>query len=184
MRQRDLRRTAAMGLLAAALLMAATAGAGSALLSLPDRWLYVQTNLLVDQNVTGTVALIDRAAKAGYNGLALSDSKFMMWDKQPERYAANARAVREACRRSGLSFIACVFPIGWSNSLLSRDVNLAEGLPVVDAPFVVRQGRLEPADDPIAIVNGGFEQFHHSGRKGLALDQVGRHQLVGREAAD
>ena len=62
---------------------------------LEHRWFYLPTNLLVDKNVEDAVVLLDRAAKAGYNGVVLSDSKFMRWDVVlravlPERPAGSA----------------------------------------------------------------------------------------------
>ena len=133
--------------------------AGQPTLDLKYRWVYVQTNLLVDKNVKDVLALVERASKAGYNGIVLTDSKFNRWDSLPERYVANVRQVRQACRRLKLDCIACVCPMGYSNDLLSRDVNLAEGLPVRDAPFVVRGGKLVPADDSCTLANGDFEKF-------------------------
>jgi len=125
---------------------------------IPDRWVYIQTNLLVDKNIDNLMTLLERIEKAGYNGIVIADSKFMRWDNLPDRYLENARKVREACRKLKLSFIPCVFPIGYSNDLLARDVNLAEGLPVINAPFVVHEGRIIP-DDNVKIVNPGFEQY-------------------------
>jgi len=97
-------------------------------LQLKHRWVYVSTNLLVDKNVEWAVRLLDRAAKAGYTGVVLTDSKFMRWDNLPDRYARNVHRVRDEVRKRKLDLIACVMPIGYSNSLLSRDPNLAEGL--------------------------------------------------------
>jgi len=121
------------------------------------RWVYLSTNLLVAKNVEGAVALLERAARDGYTGIVLADSKFMRWDDLPERYLANVRTVRDACRTLRLDCIACVMPIGYSESLLARDPNLAEGLPVRDAPLVVRGGRFVPADEPSPLANGSFE---------------------------
>ena len=44
-------------------------------LDLPDRWLYCQTNLQVEENVAKLDLLWRRAAKAGYTGVLLADSK-------------------------------------------------------------------------------------------------------------
>ena len=145
---------AALGVLAET----ATSALESHAAPLEHRWVYLATNLLVDKNVEDALALLDRAAKAGYNGVVLTDSKFMRWDQLPERYVQNVRRVRQACRDHKLACIACVCPIGYANDLLCRDPNLAEGLPVVDAPFVAKGGRLVPADDSARLVNGGFEQ--------------------------
>jgi hypothetical protein len=144
---------------ALALLVATTAFAvPSSAALLEHRWFYLATNLLVDKNVDDAIKLFERAAKAGYNGVVLTDSKFMRWDDLPEHYLANVRRVRQSCRDHKLACIACVCPIGYSNDLLARDPNLAEGLPVVDAPFVAKEGRLVPANDSAQLADGGFEQ--------------------------
>ena len=168
-------------------------------LNLAHRWVYVSTNLLVDANVEAAKKLFARAARAGYTGIVLTDSKFMRWDNLPNRYARNVARARRACRRAKLHLIACVMPIGYSNSLLSRDPNLAAGLPVKGAPFIVRGRKLVPADDSAKLANGGFEQFRghrpagwkwadmpgkisfidtkvkHEGRASLRMQDIRRH---------
>ena len=160
--------------------------------------MYVSVNMLVEKNVERVLPILERAAKAGYNGIVLTDSKFMRWDNLPQRYLANVRRVREACRKHKLACVACVCPIGYSNNLLARDPNLAAGLPVRDAPFVVRGGRLHPADE-VKLLNGSFEQYRghrpsgwafadmpgqisfidtqvkSHGRASLRLEDIGRH---------
>ena len=118
--------------------LTATCTAQTRAAALEHRWVYLATNLLVDKDVEDALALLERAGKAGYNGVVLTDSKFFRWDQLPERYVENVRRVRRACRDHKLACIACVCPIGYANDLLSRDPNLAEGLPVVDAPFVAK----------------------------------------------
>ena len=139
------------------------------------RWVYLPTNLLVDKNLDEGTRILERAAKAGYNGVVLADSKFMRWDRLPQRYAANVRRFRQAVRDLKLACIACVCPIGYSNDLLSRDPNLAEGLPVRDAPFVADDGKLVPAADGTEILNGGFEQWKKGQPVGWGfVDQPGK----------
>jgi hypothetical protein len=128
---------------------------------------YLSTNLQVDQNVRKTIAILERAAKAGCNGVVLADYKFMRWDDLPGTYADNVRRVRQACRQWKLECIACVMPIGYSNALLSRDPNLAAGLPVKDAPFLVRAGRIVP-DDSTRLLNGSFERYRGHKPEGWA----------------
>jgi hypothetical protein len=149
---------------------------------LPHRWVYVQTNLLVDANVERNLKLFERAAKAGYNGIVLTDSKFMRWDILPERYQENVRRTREACRRLKLDLVACVCPIGYSNDLLSRDPNLAEGLPAIKVPFVAQGRKLVPADGPARIVNGSFEQHKRNMPAGWGfVDQPGEVSFIDTE---
>ena len=143
----------------AAFVLAGFPSASSAAAPLEDRWVYLSTNLLVDKNVDDNLRMLRRAAKAGYNGVVVSDSKFMRWDQLPDRYATNVRRFRQGVAELRLSCIAAVCSIGYSNDLLSRDPNLAEGLPVRDTAFIARDGKLVPADDGPHIVNGGFEQW-------------------------
>jgi hypothetical protein len=74
---------------------------------LHKRWVYLSTNLLVDDNVEKDVGLLDRAAGAGY-----TDAKFMRWDGLPERYVRNVGRFRQACRELHLDCIAAVCPVG------------------------------------------------------------------------
>jgi hypothetical protein len=142
---------------------------------LEQRWVYLATNMLVDKHVEEALLIVKRAAKAGYNAVVLTDSKFMRWDRLPDQYVQNVRRVREGCRDLKLGCIAAVCPIGYSNDLLSRDPNLAAGLPVRDAPFLARDGKLVPADDSARLVNGGFEQHKNNVPGGWRfVDQPGK----------
>jgi len=142
------------------ILLTAVAGESQAaeLPRLEHRWIYLSTNMLVEENVEKDLALLQQAAEAGYTGVVLTDSKFIRWDGLPERYVHNVGRVRRVCRELNLDCIAAVCPIGYSSGLLSRDPNLAAGLPVVDAPFLARDGRLVPADASAKLSNGGFEK--------------------------
>jgi hypothetical protein len=115
-------------------------------------------NLLVPGNVTKAQELMKRAKAAGYNGIVLADYKLNLLDRVDASYFANLAKVRDTARELGLDVYASVCPMGYSNGLLAHDPNLAEGLPVKDAPFVAKAGRAEPdaASGP-AVANGGFE---------------------------
>ena len=71
-----------------------------------ERWVYLATNLLVDKNVEDALKLLERAAKAGYNGVALADSKFMRWDQLPLRDLATSAGVHQRST-------AVPIPRGW-----------------------------------------------------------------------
>ncbi len=143
-------------ILAASLVLLAThvTGANTPM----KRWVYLSMNFLVDEQVTARIADLERWAGEGYNGVVVTDFKFMLWDTVPDRYVHNVRRFRDATRRLALEVVAGVMPLGYSSSLLCRDPNLAEGLPVVDAPFVVAGGRLTPWNNGPPLLNGGFEQ--------------------------
>lgn len=64
-------------------------------------WVYLSTNMLVDENVTKDLALLRRAADACYTAVVLTDSKFMWWDGLPDRYVQNVARVPPGVSRSG-----------------------------------------------------------------------------------
>jgi len=168
--------TTALGVLIVA---AAVCNAAPAPLNLQDRWVYFGGNLGTDANVQTTVALIERASKDGYNGLVVA-SDFVKWDTLgPSENAGNVRKVRDACRRLGMKFIPCLFDVGMAGGgVLSNDPNLAEGLPVVKAPFVVRNGALVPADDSARISNGSFEERKGDEPADWFVDKPGKMSFV------
>src|SRR5215470_15993467 len=102
------------------------------------RWLYLQQNLQVAENLPKIEAILRRAAKAGYNGVVLADYKLNILDRVPAHYFRNAERVKKAARAAGIEIIPAVFPVGYSSGILAHDPNLAEGLPVKEAPFVVK----------------------------------------------
>ena len=123
----------------------------------PERWVYVSHNFAAEKNCDEVIGWLQRAAKAGYTHVLVVDCKFMRWNevKRPD-YDNNLKRVRKACRDLGLKVIACGGAQG--TDLLSNDPNLAEGQPVVNAPFLVKDGKLVPADRDLALLNGSFEE--------------------------
>jgi hypothetical protein len=123
------------------------------------RWVFCMHNLLVPQQAEAVVGIIERAGRAGYNGVVLTDYKFNILDRMPPNYFQNVERVKQAAAKAGLEIIPSIFPVGYSDGLLVHDPNLAEGLPVTDAPFVVRGREAVLAPDPPArLVNGGLEE--------------------------
>jgi len=169
------------GAFLAALCMADTAESD---IELRHRWVYVSANMLVEKNVEELLPILERVSKAGYTGIVLTDSKFTRWDTLPKRYHRNVSRVREACRRLELDVNACVMPIGYSNGLLSKDPNLASGLPVKDAPFLVRGGKLVPDDTSVKLLNGGFESSKANRPTGWShIDLPGKIAFIDTEIA-
>lgn len=131
------------------------AGGAAAEDSFRDRWIYVSRNLWVDRNVDDVEALFRRAAKAGYNGVLLADSKFSRLADMDKRYFANVDRLKKVAADVKLEIVPAVFPIGYSEGLLSRDPDLAEALPVRDALFVVKDGVARAVADPPVELKGG-----------------------------
>ena len=150
-----------------------------------ELWLYYPTNLLVEANLDKVQDVWSRAAKAGYTHVLLADSKFARLGTLDKRYFANVDRVKRLAADLKLTLVPALFPVGYSNDLLAADPNLAEGLPVRDQPFVVRDGRAEPAPGPaggpavafaakpsfhddVVSVDGKTATVHPGGKKGTA----------------
>ena len=129
----------------------------------PHRWVYVSRGLRSDRDVDEIREIAKTAAEHGLNGIVLSAGLDRL-DLQPPEYFRRLEAVKAACKTHGIELIPIIFSAGYGGSVLGHDRNLAAGIPVKDALFVVkgREARLVP--DPSArIVNGGFEK--HKGHR-------------------
>lgn len=123
------------------------------------RWVWLSCNLQVNEEVDRVSALMERAAKAGYNGVVLTDYKMNFLQRVPDWYFKNAKKVIDAAKKSKIEIIPGVFSVGYSNGLLSNDVNLAEGVEVQNAPYRIKSGKGVLLSDPKAkLANGGLEE--------------------------
>jgi hypothetical protein len=123
-----------------------------------DRWVYCSFNLQVDRSVDELIDLIDRASRAGYTGILLADYKFQVLYRVPDFYFRNVEKVKAAAAAAKIELIPAVFSIGYSNGILAQDPNLAEGLPVVDQPYLVKNRvAVLDAQPPAEIKNGSLE---------------------------
>ena len=139
-----------------ALTLAPRASAGEPEI-VPEKLVYISNNFATPKVVESTLALLDQIAKDKYTGIFLTDCKFYRWNEvDPVAYAENLKKIRARCRELNLKVLITV--MSFSTDLLSNEPSLAEGMPVVDAPFVARGGKLVPADDDCKAVNGGFEE--------------------------
>jgi hypothetical protein len=123
-----------------------------------EKWIFVSNNFATDKAVDDTIAMLKGAAKTGYTDAYISDCKFFRWNEKgldPVHYTANLKKLRAACRELNIKVTIPVY--SFSTDMLANDPNLAEGMPVVDAPFVARGGKLVPADEDCKLVNGDFE---------------------------
>ena len=72
------------------------------------RWLYLQQNLQVTENLPQIETVLQRAARAGYIGGVLADYKLNILDRVPDHYFRNAARFRDVCRESKLEIIPAV----------------------------------------------------------------------------
>lgn len=146
----------------------------------PDRWVWVfGWGMGRDSDVQEIVRLLDRAGKSGYTG-ACSSFGLDSLTLHDEAYFRRLDQIKQACARNNLELIPSIFSIGYGGGLLSHNRQLAEGLPVKDALFEVRQQEavLVP-DPPVQIQNGGFEEYTGNRLKGWGFhDQPGEVSFV------
>src|SRR5437763_818112 len=64
------------------------------------RWVYCSHNLLVPQQVEAVIGVIERAGRAGYNGVVLTDFKFNILGRMPPNYFRNVERVKAAAARA------------------------------------------------------------------------------------
>ena len=125
-----------------------------------QKWMYCAQNLWVDKNIDTLEALFRRAAKAGYTHVLLTDSKFSRLQEMDAHYFRNVERLKRVARELNLEIVPAIFPIGYSNDLLSHNPNLIEALPVTNALFVVQggQARLE-AEPPVTLKGEDFSDL-------------------------
>ncbi len=129
----------------------------------PLRWVYVSRGLRREQDVEEIRGIVKTAAEHGLNGMVLSAGLDRL-DLQPPEYFRRLEAVKAACKQQGIEIVPIVFSAGYGGSVLAHDRNLAAGLPVKGALFVVKGNEARLVADPaVAIANGGFEE-HDGGR--------------------
>ena len=119
-----------------------------------ERWVYAPSNYQVDANADRVIALMKRAKACGYTHFLLTDSKFARVPTLPKRYVANVERVKAAAAGIGIEIVPGLFGVGYSNDLLSNDPNLAEGLPVKDAVFVVKDFIASHVPEPEVTFKG------------------------------
>ncbi len=120
-----------------------------------ELWLYKATNLLVEKNVDELGTLLERARGAGYTHLLLTDSKFSRLGELDARYFKNVARVKDLAAKHRIEIVPAIFPVGYSNSILSQDVNLVEALPVKNVPLVVNGGVASVVDAAVPTIRGG-----------------------------
>jgi len=125
-----------------------------------ERWFYVSQNLWVDQNITNVLALMQRAAQAGYTHMLVNDSKFSRLATMDAHYFNNVNLIKQAATNLNLEIVPTIFPIGYSNDILFNDPNLIEAMPVTNALLVVSNGvALIQPDPPVVFPGGDFSNL-------------------------
>jgi len=147
------------------------------------RWVWVMSNLLVDKEADRVEGIVEQAGRDGFNGLVLSDYKLNLLADMPPEYFKHVERIKAAAAKAKVEIIPTLFPIGYSDGLLMHDPNLAEGLPVVGSPFLVRGREAVPVPDPASrLDNGGLEATNGDKFIGVNFqDEPGKSTFADRE---
>ncbi len=140
-----------------------------------DRFVWLSDwTLQKDEDVVEISKVIETAGKNHFDAAVVSFGLDSLGKASPD-FFRRLKAVNRSCEENDLELIPSVFSVGYGNGVLAHDRNLAEGLPVDDAPFLVKGGeaRLAPTN-PVQFRNGSFEEFNGNTFKGYdLLDQPG-----------
>jgi len=148
----------------------------------PHRWVFVSRSLRSDKDVADIERIVQTAAAHGLTGMVLSAGLDRL-DRQPRDYFDRLSRVKAMCRQSRFEIIPNIFSVGYGGSVLAHDRNLAAGIPVRAAPFVVKNGKARlAAAQPVTIANAGFEEFEGHRLKGYRFhDRPGDVSFVDRK---
>jgi hypothetical protein len=140
-----------------------------------DRFVWIfGWGLEKDSDVAEISTILETAGKHRLNGAVVSFGLDTLCKKSPE-YFKRLDQIKKSCDDNHLELIPSIFSIGYGGGILSHNRNLAEGLPVLEAPFVVKAGEGRLAEPKaVNLKNGGFEEFSGNSFKGFDFcDQPG-----------
>ena len=150
---------------------------------LEKRWVKVDINAFVSEEVDRAISVIQRAHAAGYNGVVLSDTKTDFYHSidSSRHWITEFRKPMAIAESLGMETVIGALPFGYATGLLANDVNLAAGHPLVDVPMRAENGRLEPVQTA-QVRNGGFESFDLGSNRfsDFTIDSPGTGSFVDR----
>jgi len=141
----------------------------------PYRWVYVSRSLNRDSDVVDIKNIVKTASESGLNGMVLAAGLDRLDGRDPA-YFQRLKQVSQLCKQQDFEIVPIIFSAGYGGSILAQDRNLAAGLPVKDALFLVSNNQAHPVPGAVQghfvpgitakIMNPGFEQYTGSRLKG------------------
>ncbi len=125
-----------------------------------DRWFYASFGVGSDAQADELISLIERGSKVGLNGMLWA----IGWESC-ENWSSETRARFERIKNAADENDVEIIPILWSvgyGTMLGKNSNLAEGLPVKDLPMIARDGKITFAPEDVAIPNGDMEEWNEN----------------------
>jgi hypothetical protein len=145
--------------LAACCLFAATLA--SAQENAPELWYWHHSYLSSEDALAASKKLVNRAAQAGYTGVAFWDTGFFLLGQEfwPIANEERLHDLMKYAVSKHMNVMALAAPFGYSNDALEADPNWAESERITGAEFRVdRSGRrLDLINSFPGLKNGGFE---------------------------
>ena len=148
-----------------------------------DRFVWIfGWNLQNDSDVSDISRILETAGKHKLNGAVVSFDLDTLCKKSPD-YFKRLDQIKKACDDNHLELIPSIFSIGYGGGALAHNRNLAEGLPVDGASFLVKQGEARLAEtNAVDFKNGGFEEFKDNKVQGFDFcDQPGEVSFIDTE---
>jgi len=148
----------------------------------PYRWVYVSRSLGRDSDVEEIRQIVQTAAEHRLNGIVLAAGLDTISLRSAD-YLRRLAEVKKVCDENRIEIIPIIFSVGYGSAVLSHNVNLAEGVAVKNALFLVKGTEAHlVADPPVEIVNGGFEEFSGNRLEGFRFrDKPGQITFVDTE---
>ncbi len=126
----------------------------------PYRWFYLSNLLNSDAAVDSVEKVVKLASDHGLNGM-LMFSRFDYISLQDDAWRERLKKVAAICKDNGVELVPRCLDMGYNDeTLLHHKADLAEGLPVENALFVVDDGKAALVPDPdTGLENGSFEVY-------------------------
>ncbi len=162
--------------LVAVLTLAATATTSTA--DFEQKWIFLRFGQSLGSmaGADRAIQLMEQAAALGIRHALLSDSSHLQAEKAGTDYFVNIDRVKAKAAELKMTLIPTVYPTGYGGRYFGFDPMLAAGVPVRNAPFIVKGREAQP--DPSAIpklINGSFETMTGPVPSGWAsADAAGR----------
>ena len=119
------------------------------------RWIYCSVNFQVNDSVDKLIEVIKEGKSIGYNGVIVTDYKFGKIQDRPEVYYQNLERTQKVAEELDMEII----PVVMSPSILINDPSMAEGIPVKNCPFIVKDGKAEVKNTENLLPAGNFEKM-------------------------
>ena len=148
-----------------------------------DRFVWIfGFDLRKDKDIQKILEIVEIAHQNNYNGIVLSEGLDSLC-KKDEKYFKNLKKIKEYCDNLNLEIIPSVFSIGYGGGIFVHNKYLAEGFPVKDALFIVKDKEaVFIPESEVKIKNGDFEQFEGNKFKSFVFhDNPGEISFVDTE---